>query len=67
MEPLHDQAHGSIRLLQHLVHGGQGADPVQIRLLRILGRRIPLGEDPDQAASPDHVFEQPHRRLAAGP
>ena len=67
MEPLHDQAHGSIRLLQHLVHGGQGADPVQIGLLRILGRRIPLGEDPDQAVSPDHVFEQLHRRLAAGP
>jgi len=56
MQSLDDQAHRPIWLLEDLVHGREGPDPMQIRLLWILRRGVPLGKDPDQAVPPDHVF-----------
>ena len=64
VQTLDDQPHRPVRLLEDLVYGGERPDPMQIRLLRLLRRGVPLGEDADQAVPPDHVFEQADRRLS---
>ena len=60
-QPLHDQPHRPVGLLEHLVDGGQRPDPVEIRPLRLLRRRVALREHADQMAAADGFLDELER------
>ena len=63
---LHGQAHRPIGLLDHLVNGCIGADPVQVVLRGSIHGRVKLTEGADGVARADGVLDQAQRGLAPG-
>ena len=61
--PLHDEAQGAVGQLEHLVDVGDGPDGIELLLGGLLGARLELGEDADEAAVGDGLLDQPHRAL----
>ena len=63
-ESLHDEAQAAVRQLEHLVNVRGRADSVQIRLRRLFGGGVALGEDRDQFPVGNRFVNQSHRTLA---
>ena len=62
-EALHDQPEAAVGQLEHLVDVAGGPDGVEVVLLRLLDRCVPLRENANQLAGRDRLVDQPHRAL----
>jgi hypothetical protein len=56
---------GAVGQLEELQHGPDGADRVDVRGRRVVLRGILLSDEEDLLVVLHHVFERPHRLLAA--
>ena len=63
-QALDDQPQAAVGQLEHLVNMAGRADAIQVVLLRLFHRRVPLGEDANQLAGRNGFVDQPDGALA---